>query len=88
VKVFIASDRRHQTVQFLLELPGLSGLKEACVEQGKPHVTQCKDANDKKEVPAPEEKWTISGGKSHPSLNSNLHGIALAVGLVSALSGA
>lgn len=75
-------------VQFLLELPGLSGLKEACVEQDETHVTQCNDANEKKEAPAPTEEWIIARGKSDPSLNSNLHGIALAVGLGSGCSGA
>ena len=80
MKVFIAADRRLQTVQFLLKLPGLSGLKEARVEQDEAHVAQRKDANDKKEVPAPTEKRTISRRKSYPPLNSDLHGIALAAG--------
>jgi hypothetical protein len=80
MKVLIAADRRLQTVQFLLKLPGLSGLKVARVEQDEAHVAQHKDANGKKEVPAPTHKRIISRRKSPPPLNSDLHGVSLATG--------
>jgi hypothetical protein len=80
MKVFIAADRRLQTVQFLLKLPGLSGLKEARVEQDEAHVAEHKDANGKKEIPAPTDKRIISRQKSYSPLNSDIHGIALAAG--------
>jgi hypothetical protein len=78
--VFSANDRRLQTVQFLLKLPGLSSLKEARVEQYEAHVAQQKDANGKKEVPAPTDKRIISRRKSPPPLNSDLHGVSPAAG--------
>ncbi len=88
MKVFIAANRLRKTAQFLLKLPGLSGLKKACVEQDEAHIAQRKDANGKKEVPAPTDNWTISLWKSYPPLDLDLHGIALAAGNGSDLTGA
>ena len=86
--VFIAAVRLPETVQFLLKLPGLRGLKQARVQQDKANVAQRKDANGKKEVPAPTDKRTISRRKSYPPFNPDLHGIALAAGNGSDLTGA
>jgi len=74
--VFLAEAGGLPAAQFLMKPPGLNCLIYSRVEQRKGDIAQRRDADDKKEPPAPMDPWIISHWERHPPPNSDLHEVA------------